>query len=84
MNSTLMAVPVSASERPYDDPAATTSAATWPWAPAATVMLRKPGPAISTRAIPASVANASASSWASSRGLPKPAFFASCRATLVA
>ena len=48
MNSTLILCPASVSLWPYAAPAATTSAATWPCAPAATVMLRKPGPATST------------------------------------
>ena len=84
MNSTLIRVPLRVSLRPYAAPAATTSAATCPCAPAATVMLRKPGPAMSTSATPSLAASSSASSWANSRGLPNPAFFPSWSATLVA
>ena len=83
MNSTLILVPANVSLRPYDAPAATTSAATLPWAPAETVMFRKPGPAMSTLAMPSVAPSASARVWASSRG-GMPAFLASWRATLVA
>ena len=83
MNSTLIRSPVSAWLRPYAAPAASTSAATWPWAPAATVMLRNPGPAMSTAAIPAALRSRSATSSANARGLV-PAFFPSWSATLVA
>ena len=83
MNSTLIEVPASASLRPYAAPAATTSAATLPCAPAATVMFRNPGPAMSTLAMPSVAASASARDCASSRGAI-PAFLASWSATLVA
>ena len=75
--------PARVSDEPYAAPAATTSAATWPCAPASTVMLRKPGPATSTAATPSLASSRFWISSASSRGLV-PAFFASCIATLVA
>ena len=53
MNSTLIRSPAQGVvARRRRRPAATMSAATLPWAPAATVMLRNPGPAISTSATP--------------------------------
>ena len=82
-NSRLIFSPAKASEEPYAAPAATTSAATWPWAPAATVMLRNPGPATSTAATPSEASRPALTSSANARGLV-PAFFASCSATLVA
>ena len=69
---------------PYDEPAVTMSVATCPCAPAATVMFRKPGPAMSTAAMPAWATSSSASSWASARGLPRLDDAPSCSATLVA
>jgi hypothetical protein len=59
------------------------SAATEPWAPASTVMLRKPGPATSTSATPSAAASRPLTSSAKARGFV-PAFFASCIATFVA
>ena len=82
-NSRLIFSPANASEAPYDDPAATTSAATMPWAPASTVTLRKPGPATSTLATPSAAPSLSARSPANSRGFV-PAALASRIATLVA
>ena len=63
-NSRLIFSPVNALEEPYDAPAATMSAATCPWAPASTVMLRNPGPAISTAAMPSDSSSSAASSSA--------------------
>ena len=83
-NSRFTFSPAKASLRPYAAPAATTSAATRPWAPASTVMLRNPGPATSTRPTPAAVPSSSARTDASSRGSANPARLLSCRATLVA
>ncbi len=83
MNSTSIRSPRRVSLLPYAAPAATTCAATAPWAPASTVTLRNPGPATSTSATPSAARSCSASAVASSRGAI-PAFFASCIATLVA
>ncbi len=82
-NSRLMFSPASASLAPYCSPAATTWSATTPCAPASTRMLRKPGPAISTPAIPSRSPSRAWTSVASSRGL-SPAFLPSWSATLVA
>ena len=82
-NSRLTFSPANRSLAPYDSPAATTWAASAPWDPASTRMLRNPGPAISTPAMPSEPASFAASSVASSRG-GRPAFLASWRATFVA
>ena len=82
-NSTLTFSPAPVCVVPYAAPAATMSAATWPCAPLSTVMLRKPGPAMSTLAMPSAVSRRLATSSAKARGLV-PACLASCSATLVA
>ena len=82
-NSRLIRCPLKRSELPYAAPAATMSCATWPCAPASTVMFRNPGPATSTSATPSVSCSRLAISVARSRGFV-PAFFASCSATFVA
>ena len=82
-NSTFTFSPAPVSLRPYDAPAATTCAATSPCAPASTRMLRNPGPARSTCAMPSTFISRSRTSSARSRG-GRPDFLPSCSATLVA
>ena len=60
------------------------SAATWPWAPASTVMLRNPGPATSTVAMPSAVREPRRRAGRRAPAGCCPAFLASCIATLVA
>ncbi len=82
-NSTFTRSPAPVSLVPYSCPWATTCSAMTPWALAATLMLRNPGPATSTAAIPSTLSSRSWTCPARSRGF-MPAFLASWSATLVA